>query len=149
MASENTGRVLQWALERNPEGKLIRVTFTTEVPEYFEHLFDTDQDALLAYYHAFVNPEVELSELTDEDGAYLRRNRWNDSTQGRPAHLQQGVTPFPRQSRWLHRQPFFVSATAFRLRIAIARDVRDARGAASRKRPADRFGREQRRRLGR
>ena len=74
----------EWALERNPEGKLIRVTFTTEVPEYFEHLFDTDQDALLAYYHAFVNPEVELSELTDEDGAYLRRNRWNDSTKVAP-----------------------------------------------------------------
>jgi hypothetical protein len=85
----------EWAVERNSAAKITRVTFTTEVPEYFEHLFKTDQDALLALYHEFVSPEVEPAELVDDDGSYLRRNRWNDSPRGRPAHLMQGSNNLP------------------------------------------------------
>lgn len=85
----------EWAVERNNAGKITRVTFTTEVPEYFEHLFETDQDALLELYHELVSTEVVLADLADEDGSYLRRNRWNDSPRGRPAHLMQGSNTLP------------------------------------------------------
>jgi hypothetical protein len=85
----------EWAVERDDAGKITRVTFTTEVPEYFEHLFETDQAALLAFYRDFVSPEVELADLTAEDGSYLPRNQWNDPPRGRPAHLRQGSNTLP------------------------------------------------------
>jgi hypothetical protein len=79
----------EWGIERkNDNGKIIRITFTTEVPEYFEHLFATDRDGLLALYRALIGPQVEAGDL-EQDGAYLRANQWNSSTERRPAHLMQ------------------------------------------------------------
>jgi hypothetical protein len=78
----------EWALERNAAGAIARITFTTEVPEYFDHLFATDRDGLLALYHDLIGPEVKAKDL-QEKGAYLRANKWNTSTEGRPAHLNQ------------------------------------------------------------
>lgn len=78
----------EWAVERSG-GKITRITFTTEVPEYFEHLFDTDKGALLALYRELVGPEVDPAGL-EEGERYLRANEWNSSTTGRPVHLIQG-----------------------------------------------------------
>jgi hypothetical protein len=72
-------------------GKIVRVTFTTELLEYFEHLWETDQQGLLKLYRKLVDPRVEPGDLHDRDGDYLPINRWNHpSRSGRVAHMLQG-----------------------------------------------------------
>jgi hypothetical protein len=77
----------EWAVEKN-DGKITRITFTTEVPEYFNHLFETDPDGLLTLYQQLIGPQVQAADL-EEDGVYKPDNKWNTSTEGRPAHLVQ------------------------------------------------------------
>jgi hypothetical protein len=79
----------EWAVERDADGVLTRVTFTTEVPEYFEHLAERDPDRLLAAYSELVGPHVRLGDLV-VGGQYRKDNVHNRSTEGRPAHLMQG-----------------------------------------------------------
>jgi hypothetical protein len=79
----------EWGVEKNGAGKITRVTFTTEVPEYWRHLFERDRDGLLALYEQLVGEEPDPARLTDERGSYLAANEWNNSTTGRPAHLMQ------------------------------------------------------------
>ena len=78
----------EWSVERGEDGKITRITFTTEVPEYWEHVAKNDSDLLLEMYQRFVDPRVERRDLFD-DGEYVRRNRWNTSTEGRLAHFVQ------------------------------------------------------------
>ncbi len=80
----------EWGIERDRDGVITRVTFTTEVPEYFEHLAERDEDRLLATYHELVGPHVKADELV-VGGRYRPDNVHNDSTQGRPAHLMQAT----------------------------------------------------------
>jgi hypothetical protein len=80
----------EWLVERNTQGKIVRVTFTTEVPEYWETLADDSQDRLLALYRELVGPQVQLSELLDGGGQYNPRNRWNADGKGSIVHLIQG-----------------------------------------------------------
>jgi hypothetical protein len=79
----------EWAVERNRAGKITRVTFTTELPEYFEHLFRHDRERLLDIYQTLVSPRVKASDL-ERNKRYVRANKWNKTTKGRPAHLIQG-----------------------------------------------------------
>jgi hypothetical protein len=79
----------EWAVERDADGVLTRVTFTTEVPEYFEHLAERDPDRLVALYSELVGSSVKLEELV-VGGRFRKDNVHNRSTSGRPAHLQQG-----------------------------------------------------------
>lgn len=79
----------EWSVERAPDGKITRVTFTTEVPELWEHVAARDPDRLLDMYHELVDERVRLDDLF-ADGLYSRRNKWNDTAQGRLAHLAQG-----------------------------------------------------------
>jgi hypothetical protein len=79
----------EWGVERNRAGKITRVTFTTEVPEYYDHLFKSDRERLLEIYQTLISPKVKAREL-ERNGRYLRDNVWNSTTQGRPAHLVQG-----------------------------------------------------------
>ena len=78
----------EWGVERDRDGVITRVTFTTEVPEYFDHLAARDESRLLATYHELVGPHVKAEELVG-GGAYRRDNVHNSSTEGRPAHLMQ------------------------------------------------------------
>jgi hypothetical protein len=78
----------EWGLERNDAGDITRVTFTTEVPEYFRHLFDTDPAALLTLYKELTGQDVQPGDL-EKDGAYDPTNKWNRTTSGRPVHLEQ------------------------------------------------------------
>jgi hypothetical protein len=66
----------EWAVTRNAARKITKVTFTTELPEYFEHLFDTDKPALVRLYRRLVDRRVKLADLT-RGGAYNRSNKWN------------------------------------------------------------------------
>jgi hypothetical protein len=76
----------EWAVTRNAARKITRVTFTTELPEYFEHLFETGPARLLRFYRRFVDPEVQLTDLRS-GGRYRRDNRWNRGAN--LAHLSQ------------------------------------------------------------
>ena len=78
----------EWSVERDAAGKVTRVTFTSEVPEYFDHLANRDPDRLLAFYREFVSPDVSPDDIF-LDGSYRRGNRWNGPTQGPIAHLVQ------------------------------------------------------------
>ena len=78
----------EWAVTRNSARKITKVTFTTELPEYFEHLLDTAPAKLLRLYRRLVDPRVELAHLRSADGSYRRINRWNKGN--RLAHLSSG-----------------------------------------------------------
>ena len=91
---------LEWFVTRQG-GKIIRVTFTCEGPEYWEALAHGypldysgpktmgatgDRQKLLALYREFVSPDVQLSDLFQDD-VYNRLNKWN-TTHG-VMHLNQ------------------------------------------------------------
>ncbi len=78
----------EWSVERDATGKLTRVTFTTEVPEYWEHIAERDPELLLALYREFIAPNARLDDLIVND-RYMRANVHNSSTTGRLAHLIQ------------------------------------------------------------
>lgn len=48
----------EWAVTRNAEGKITRMDFTTEGPEYWEHIAETDKEELLSLYRELIGPEV-------------------------------------------------------------------------------------------
>jgi hypothetical protein len=81
----------EWSVERDDDGKITRITFTTEVPEYWEHAAENDPSLLLELYRRFVDPRVELGDLFDDREEYVRQNPWNRSTEGRLAHLVQNT----------------------------------------------------------
>jgi hypothetical protein len=92
---------LEWFVTRNVQGKITRIVFTCEGPEYWEALAEGypqefalprsqgglggtkqtnaqgDQQKLLALYRQHVSPDVQLSDLFDASGHYNRRNKWN------------------------------------------------------------------------
>ena len=78
----------EWAVERDAGGVVTAVTFTTEVPEYWDHLHGHDPDRLVALYKELVDPGVELGDLRGPDG-YDRLNAANRGVPGRIAHLSQ------------------------------------------------------------
>ena len=79
----------EWSVERGDDDKITRITFTTEVPEYWDHVARNDHDLLLELYHQFVDPRVKLDDLFDSGETYVPRNQWNTSTEGRLAHFVQ------------------------------------------------------------
>ncbi len=80
----------EWSVVRNSARKITRVTFTTEVPEYWEHLFETDPNRVLRLYRRLVDPAVKMSDIRRANGDYKPENRWNNSQPGRLVHLIQG-----------------------------------------------------------
>jgi len=79
----------EWTVVRNARRKITRVTFTTELPEYWEHLFNVAPQRLLQLYRRLVDPRVKPGDLRTAKGKYKRENRWNTSAPGRLAHLTQ------------------------------------------------------------
>jgi hypothetical protein len=78
----------EWSVERDQDGKITRISFTSEVREYWQHLAARHPDRLVTLYRELVDPSVEPDELF-QNGRYVPRNKHNDSTQGRLAHLVQ------------------------------------------------------------
>jgi hypothetical protein len=67
----------EWEVVRDPGTMaVIRITFTTEVPEYYEFLLKEDSSKLLDLYHRFVSDQVKLDDLR-LDNRYNPRNKWN------------------------------------------------------------------------
>lgn len=67
----------EWRVDRNAAGKITRVTFTTEVPEYWEEMWKVDPARVVALYRSLVSPAVVEADLQFSDGRYKRHNRWN------------------------------------------------------------------------
>ncbi len=79
----------EWTVIRNEARKIVRITFSTELPEYWEHLFATDRQRVVDLYRKYVDPTVQPNHL-EAGGRYLRENRWNTSRPGRLMHMTQG-----------------------------------------------------------
>lgn len=81
----------EWRVTRRADGKITKVVFATETPEYWEHLWVADRARVVALYRALVSPAVVEADLlittppaawtpviTDGTGQfYDRHNRWN------------------------------------------------------------------------
>jgi hypothetical protein len=78
----------EWSVERDQNGRVSRVTFTSEVPEYFEHLASRDPDRLRELYEQFTGRPVDPDDLF-VGGRYRPDNSLNSSTEGRLVHLMQ------------------------------------------------------------
>lgn len=90
---------LEWHVT-SKNGQIVKVTFTSEVPEYWEALahgypsigshpeadFGSDRNKLVSLYRTFISPEVKLEDLF-VDGRYNLANKWN-TTEG-AMHLSQ------------------------------------------------------------
>lgn len=66
----------EWYVERNAAGKITKVTFVTELPEYYQELWDHDRQAVVDVYNSLVGPGVQEADL-HTGGNYNRFNRWN------------------------------------------------------------------------
>jgi len=78
----------EWTVEKK-NGKVASITFTTEVPEYWDHLAENDPNRLVALYQKHVDQRVRRADLIAPNGSYRRDNRWNTSRPGRLMHLMQ------------------------------------------------------------
>ncbi|MGK7874169.1 MAG: hypothetical protein AB4426_12905 [Xenococcaceae cyanobacterium] len=76
----------EWIVTRNQDGKITKVAFTCENPEYWEMLWEIDKQKVLELYRELVSPEVQLDDLSTSTGRYGRVNKWNNATNG-PVHL--------------------------------------------------------------
>ncbi len=79
----------EWSVERNGDGEITRVIFTSEVGEWFDHLAEHDRPALLQLYRDRTGAEVEEQEIFDGD-RYDWLNSWNTRIDGPIVHLAQG-----------------------------------------------------------
>ncbi|MEA2879487.1 MAG: hypothetical protein QOF14_4683 [Hyphomicrobiales bacterium] len=80
---------LEWFAERDDHGRIAKVTFTTESPEYWKALFRAPggSDRVLELYRELLgNPAIALSEITDASGQYDPLNQWN-TTRGIIHHI--------------------------------------------------------------
>jgi hypothetical protein len=78
----------EWEVARS-NGKVVRVTFTTETADYFDFLWSVDSDKVLELYQRFVSPDVKANDL-EEGGAYNPNNRWNWPLEARGALMHMG-----------------------------------------------------------
>jgi hypothetical protein len=72
---------LEWQVVRDADGVIVRVTFTTETPEYWKALAAVDPARVVELYQELVDPAVRRTDLFDAKGKYRPMNRWN-STDG-------------------------------------------------------------------
>lgn len=89
----------EWVVTRNDAGDIIKITFTSENPEYWFSLWEVDPDKVLELYQQLVQPAVTMDDLIlkDKDGdpvlnaaglpSYNPLNKWN---YGNIAHADGG-----------------------------------------------------------
>lgn len=79
----------EWSVTRDPHSdKITRVTFTSEGPEYWQFLASVAPNKITELYQRYISPEVRAEHLF-QNGAYVARNRWNNSTTNGAMHLIQ------------------------------------------------------------
>lgn len=78
---------LEWSVSRDAQGKIRRVTFTSEPREWWIFLAQVDPNKVLELYQTFIGEQVQRADLFDGEGNYLVRNRWNRNTTDGAMHL--------------------------------------------------------------
>lgn len=78
----------EWSVLRDGD-KIVRVTFTTETPDYYDHLMDTDHTLLVALYNKATGKTVSIDKLRNKHGLFEAANQFNSSTDGTIVHLMQ------------------------------------------------------------
>lgn len=69
----------EWMVEKNVSGKIIRVVFTCENPDYWDQLWKADKQTVVELYKQHIDNSVEQSDLEDASGKYVWENKWNNS----------------------------------------------------------------------
>ncbi len=74
-----TDEYVEWQTQRDEMGKVTRVTFTCEGPEYWTVLAESDPDLAVRLYRELVSPAVEKEDLflDKECTQYNILNKWN------------------------------------------------------------------------
>src|SRR3954451_18145612 len=67
----------EWSVTRRADGRITRVTFTCEGPEYWEVLAQVNPSRVLDLYREHIDPAVAKEDLFDSKGNYIARNKWN------------------------------------------------------------------------
>lgn len=83
----------EFSVKRGSDGKIKRVEFTCEGPEYWEYLGETDPGKVLELYKQHVNENVEFTDLFTHSGGTWRYNRvniWNRDVENGAMHLIHG-----------------------------------------------------------
>ncbi|MGA8027949.1 MAG: hypothetical protein WB992_12475, partial [Bryobacteraceae bacterium] len=78
----------EWSVSRDHNDNIVRVTFTSEGPEYWKVLAGVNPAKVVALYQAHVDPAVKHEDLF-ANGTYNPRNRWNNSSVNGAMHLIQ------------------------------------------------------------
>jgi hypothetical protein len=79
----------EWSVFRDSQtDKITRVTFTSEGPEYWQFLASIRSQKVVELYQQFISPDVQEQDLF-ENGRYVARNKWNNSTSNGAMHLIQ------------------------------------------------------------
>ena len=132
----------EWTVERNGAGKITRVTFTTEVPEYWAHLFELDLETLLELYRELVGVEVDPGGSRSPT-APTWRNKWND-LDARAAPPTSCRQQQPRRSRRSRRRT--PPCSAVKDGVSRSPTSRSWSGAPARRAAAQQRSRDRRRR---
>lgn len=85
---EQQDEYCEWSVSRDGD-KVVRVTFTTETPDYYDHLMDVDRKLLLELYEDATGQNVSIGELRDAQGLFNAANDLNSRTDGPIVHLMQ------------------------------------------------------------
>jgi hypothetical protein len=73
---QNQPEYFEWHTTRDTAGKITKVVFVTETPEYWQVLAEIEPDRLVSLYQEIVHPDVQKSDLF-QNGTYNVLNRWN------------------------------------------------------------------------
>jgi hypothetical protein len=72
----NQDEYLEWAVVTE-NGKITKVMFTCEGPEYWKFIADNDKTLLVKLYSKIAGQAVPQADLFTPGGAYSPRNKWN------------------------------------------------------------------------
>lgn len=78
----------EWSVLREGD-KVVRVTFTSETPDYYDHLMDVDRKLLVTLYEEAMGQNVTAEQLLDDSGLFEATNVFNSRTDGPIIHLMQ------------------------------------------------------------
>jgi hypothetical protein len=73
---DNQDEYLEWSVIKQ-NGKIKRIMFTCEGPEYWDFIAENNPDLLVALYTKIVGQPVPKKDLLTPNGSYSHRNKWN------------------------------------------------------------------------